>query len=262
MTIERGWLDEEAGAEWFTLLRGASSIDEPYLGDSVCGYTGDDVVHYMECRKNLALILGVDVSDLIQTRQSHTSNVVFLDDSFFVKDVGSRCGCLQDVDGIVTCHRKVAIGVNTADCVPVLLCAAGNVPMIAAIHAGWRGTVAGIVVKAVDCMVEHGAKIEEMTAYIGVSICGKCYEVGDEVADMFAKAGLGESDVISRNDVTGKAHVNLKEANRKLLVKVGLDYHKIIVNGDCSFESPDKYYSARRMGVNSGRTFTGIVLHK
>ena len=261
MTIERGWLDKESGAEWFTLLRGASGTGNPYQGDSVCGYTGDDESHYMKCRSALALRLGVDECNLVQPRQSHTSNVLFLDDEFFSKDDNFRCECLQDVDGIVTCRRDAAIGVNTADCVPVLLCAGGSVPMVAAIHAGWRGTVAGIVSNAVDCMVAHGASVNGMSAYVGVSICGKCYEVGDEVADMFAGAGLGGKEIISRNKITGKAHVNLKEANRVLLVRAGLDWDRITVNEECSFELTDKYYSARRMGVNSGRTFTGIILH-
>ncbi len=261
MTIEREWLDEESGIERFTLLRGAYDASDPYSGNSVCGYTGDSVSHYAECRANLAKSLGVDVCDLIQPKQSHTSRVVFLDDSFFAKDCHSCCDCLQDVDGIVTCRREVAIGVNTADCVPVLLCAVGNTPMIAAVHAGWRGTVAGIVANAVGCMVAHGAEAENIKAYIGVSICGKCYEVGDEVAAMFINAGLGGKMILSRNVATGKAHIDLKEANRELLIKAGVGRHRIFVSHECSFESPDKYYSARRMGVGSGRTFTGLLLH-
>lgn len=262
MTIEREWLDEESGIERFTLLRGTYNANDPYSGDSVCGYTGDAVSHYAECREALAKLLGVGACNLVQPKQSHTSRVVFLDDSFFAKDCNSRYDCLQDVDGIVTCHREVAIGVNTADCVPVLLCVGGDAPMIAVVHAGWRGTVAGIVANAVDCMAARGAEVGRMTAYIGVSICGKCYEVGDEVAAMFVDAGLGGKMILSRNAATGKAHVDLKEANRELLIKAGVDRHRVIVSTECSFESPDKYYSARRMGVSSGRTFSGLVLHK
>ena len=164
---------------------------------------------------------------------------------------------LDGVDALFTSLPQVCVSVSTADCVPVLLYAP-DTKTVAAIHAGWRGTLAGIVAKAVRQMVQAGAG--KIAAYIGVSICRQCFEVGDEVAEAFASAGLG-GEIISRNKVTGKAHIDLQAANRHQLAGCGIDPEMIFTDGRCSrHDASGNYFSARRMGVHSGRTFTGIML--
>ena len=107
-------------------------------------------------------------------------------------------------------------------------------------------------------MVQAGAG--KIAAYIGVSICRQCFEVGDEVAEAFASAGLG-GEIISRNKVTGKAHIDLQAANRHQLAGCGIAPEMIFTDGRCSrHDASGNYFSARRMGVHSGRIFTGIML--
>ena len=243
----------------FTTLRGRHDASDPYSGFSVCGYTGDRAEHYLSCRAALAADLGInDPQAIIQPRQVHGDKIAMLDDAFFALDIQGQEKLLDGADGTITARRQVAIGINTADCVPILLYSYQETQLVAAIHAGWRGTLAGIAAKAVRQMVQAGAR--KIAAYIGVSICRQCFEVGDEVAEAFASAGLG-GEIISRNKVTGKAHIDLQAANRHQLAGCGIAPEMIFTDGRCSrHDASGNYFSARRIGVHSGRTFTGIML--
>lgn len=261
MNIERGPLCQAFPGEVldFTTLRGGHSAADPYSGFSVCGYTGDQPGHYNGCRATLAAYLGInDPQDIIQPRQVHGDRKAMLDDAFFTLDRQGQEKLLDGADGTITARQRVAIGINTADCVPILLYSYQGMRLVAAIHAGWRGTLAGIAAKAVGLMMQAGA--EKIAAYIGVSICRQCFEVGDEVAEAFASAGLG-GEIISRNKVTGKAHIDLQAANRHQLAGCGIAPEMIFTDGHCSrHDASGNYFSARRMGVHSGRIFTGIML--
>ncbi len=253
MTVKRGALGTRFdGVVDFTTLRGQHDDNDPYSGFTVCSYTGDTPWHYSECRRMLAEELGVGVGAIVQPRQVHSARVVLVGDP--AVDAELHGG----VDGIVTKRRGIVVGVNTADCVPVLLYAYEGVGMVAAVHAGWRGTLAGIVRNAVQLMEQSGAK--SIAAYIGVSICRDCFEVGDEVAHAFAAAGMNDG-IVFPADRVGKAHIDLQEANRRQLVGCGVSPDMIFVDGCCSrHDTSGDYFSARRMGINSGRTFTGIML--
>ena len=237
----------------------ARCLTSPHCAAAVCGYTGDRAEHYLSCRAALAADLGInDPQAIIQPRQVHGDKIAMLDDAFFTLDRQEQEKLLDGADGTITARRRVAIGINTADCVPVLLYSYQGTRLVAAIHAGWRGTLAGIAAKAVGLMMQTGA--EKIAAYIGVSICRQCFEVGDEVAEAFASAGLG-GEIISRNNTTGKAHIDLQAANRRQLMGCGVAPEMIFTDGRCSrHDASGNYFSARRMGVHSGRTFTGIML--
>ena len=242
----------------FTTVRGCFADGDPYSGFSICDYTGDKPCHYNKCIDELAATLGVGRCRIVKPRQVHGSRVSVLDPGFFSLDADAQAARLEGIDGVVTSCRRIAIGVNTADCVPVLLYAAAGTGMVAAVHAGWRGTLARIAANAVRIMQQHGGR--EIAAYIGVSICRDCFEVGNEVAEAFLDAGFGDA-VMLGNERAGKPHVDLQEANRRQLVACGVAPGDIYVDGRCSRHDPSgDFFSARRMGINSGRTFTGIML--
>lgn len=243
----------------FTTLRGNHDNLDPYSGFSVCSYTGDNPMHYDGCIAQLASTLGVNANNIIQPRQTHGTQVLVIDENFISLDTDQRRERLDKTDALVTTCRHIAIGVNTADCVPILLYAHGKVPMVAAIHAGWRGTLAEIATKAVKIMLDTN-DADCIAAYIGVSICRNCFEVGDEVANLFVQAGYS-GETIFRNHDTGKAHIDLQEINRRQLANCGIHIENIFTDNCCSrHDTSGNYFSARRMGVNSGRTFTGIML--
>ena len=108
-------------------------------------------------------------------------------------------------------------------------------------------------------MVSAGANVSNITATMGTSICQECFEVGDEVVQEFEQKGFDMSLLTYHNATTGKAHINLQEANRQVLIASGLKKENITLPLHCSRCEHTRYFSARRLGINSGRTFMGII---
>ena len=191
-------------------------------------------------------------------RQTHSTHVKIIDRDFLDAAIEEQDSAIEGVDALVTNLPGVCMGVNTADCVPIAL-ADPTIGIIAIAHAGWRGTVGCIAKKTVEVMCKLGAKASEIVAALGVSICHNCFEVGDEVVKEFEQAGFNMSPIMKRNATTGKAHINLQEANRQVLMKAGVNPSNITLPEHCSRCEHDRYFSARRLGINSGRTFTAIL---
>lgn len=155
--------------------------------------------------------------------------------------------CIGEGDALVTASEGLAISVRTADCFPILLTAA-NKHAVAAIHAGWRGTVDGVVRKVVSKMrALYGAEPQDIFAAIGPGIGVCCYEVGEEVARRF---GLDR-----------RGHVDLASVNRQLLVNMGVPDSQIEVMGLCTF-CDSRFYSFRREKENAGRMISYIRLRE
>lgn len=178
--------------------------------------------------------------------QRHTANVDFADGS---------CGAFPSTDALITNVKGLAIGVRTADCVPILL-NAPDIGAVAAIHAGWKGTLAGIVRNAVDRLIGMGADPAEMYAAMGPCICGKCYEVGPELAEVFSIEGFGDCVFTPQG---GREHLDLPAANRMILLECGLLPDHIAMPPLCTLESPG-WPSWRREPDTISRLLTLIVL--
>lgn len=239
-------LDIPAGAHAYTTLRSCSFVSEPYDGFSLCTYSGDAPQRTAEARSALADTLGTTPDRIVSARQIHSCEVVRVDGP----------AAPEGADGIVCATPGLTVGVHTADCVPVVLFAPSS-RIIAAVHSGWRGTVGRIVAVAVKKMQEAGAAPDDIHAAMGPCICADCFEVGEEVADEFMKAGLGHCVVRTYGT---KPQINLPEAIRATLTGAGVKSGNIKMPVGCSRCCHDLYFSARRLGVASGRTFTFISL--
>lgn len=208
-------------------------------GFNICTYAGADVQE--RDMERLEAFTGTKREQMYFPVQTHSSRI-------------SRVPCeqseLNGVDGVVTNRRNAIIGVHTADCLPLLM-ADTVAGVIAAVHCGWRGTVAGIVNNAVAEMIDLGANPENIAATFGPHICAECFEVGEEVAMQFP-----ESAVIR---ISGqKPRVNLAEAVSLQLKSLGIT--RITRPGLCSKCNPD-FYSVRRQGYDlTHRTLTAISL--
>ncbi|HYQ57085.1 MAG TPA: peptidoglycan editing factor PgeF [Draconibacterium sp.] len=202
-------------------------------------------------KAKLAEALALEVGQMVFPDQTHSScvaDVQEIPESIF-----------SETDALVTNQSGLCLCVQTADCVPVLLFDP-EAKVIAAVHAGWRGTVGGIVEKAVSKMINnYGVSAKNIVAAIGPSISPEVYEVGDEVVTAARKTIPNVETALHKNG-TGKFHFNLWEANRQLLLKKGVLGQNIEVLGACSFSKAEKYYSARREGVDTGRMVSGIML--
>ncbi len=162
-------------------------------------------------------------------------------------------------DGLLTSEGGVGVFVQSADCVPLLLWAP-KAKAVAAVHAGWRGTLARIASRAVSRFNEvYGASIEEIHAAIGPAIRVCCYEIGDEVISAFAEGGR-DIGRIFRPGPRRRRHLDMVEENRAQLISSGVSAERIYDSGLCAFCENDRFYSFRREGSGVGRIFGAIGL--
>lgn len=235
------------GAVAITTARGCADPADPYDGFNACSYTGDSEAHTDVCRAVAAACLGLASPELlIMPRQTHTARVEIVG----AADAGRT---IADVDALVTSDPSIAVGISTADCVPLLM-ADAEAGVVAAVHSGWRGTVGRIASMAVDAMISLGASPERIRCAFGPCICAGCFEVGNEVADVFAEAGFGNE---VKRSFGIKPHVNLVGAVSATLRESGVSAVPQPPVG-CSRCNPELFFSARRLGTASGRTLTAI----
>jgi purine-nucleoside/S-methyl-5'-thioadenosine phosphorylase / adenosine deaminase len=149
-------------------------------------------------------------------------------------------GCAAEGDALLSSTPGLVVGVKTADCIPILLVDERQ-RIVAAVHAGWRGTASQIALKTVQAM---NARPADLHAAIGPGIGPCCYEVGPEVAARFG--------------IEGRAHIDLADINRRQLLSAGIE--RIYVAGLCTFCNADQFHSFRRDREAAGRmiSFIGV----
>lgn len=152
-------------------------------------------------------------------------------------------GLQGDADALITTSPELWISIRTADCLPILL-ADPSAKVIAAVHAGWRGTVEKICPKTVREMVDLGAELSSIRAAIGPGIGWCCYEVGPEVSPHFG--------------AEGRTCIDLAEANERQLLEAGLKLDNIWISKQCTRCEPESFHSFRRDGEQAGRMVSAI----
>ena len=244
----------------FSTYRGEGSGN--YDGFNITGYCGDTDEHVAKCRTKLCSLLGIEDHRLILPRQTHKTEVLCIDNTFINRTKAEQTELLYGIDAIITDIPHTCIGVSTADCIPVLLYDETR-GVIAAVHAGWRGTVARIVQKCISIIKNrYSSDTSEIKAIIAPGISIEAFEIGDEVYKEFADAGFTMEAIAKRyKSVEGhkKWHIDLWEANRLQMIESGIRAGNITITGICTYEQYDNFFSARRLGINSGRIFNGIM---
>lgn len=249
-------LDE--GVTAFSTTREGGVGQDAYASFNVNPYCGDAPEAVAANRHQLCLALGADPNRLVMSHQTHGTELRHIAADFFSLPESIRQMVLEGVDGVMTQETDVCIGVSTADCVPILLYDADH-GAIAAVHAGWRGTVKRIAMKAVEAMALHyHTRPEALKAIIGPCISEEAFEVGQEVYDAFREAVFPMDKIATKHD---KWHIDLPLCNRLQLTSLGVKDDNIHTDGTCTYLHPDRFFSARRLGISSGRIFTGIMLH-
>jgi YfiH family protein len=231
----------------FSTRRGGVSTGR-YATLNVGGKWGDDPEHVAHNRRRLAAAGGFDWARLFTARQVHGARVALVVDGTLPERVAET-----EADVVATAVPGAVVGVYTADCVPILL--ADGDGRVAAAHAGWRGTVAGVASAAVEALVSIGAQRERLRAALGPSICARCFEVGEEVAAAFDE--LAPSAVI--RNAGNKPHVDLWEANRRVLVAAGVPADQIDAAPPCTMCEPERFFSFRRDGGQIGQQLSFVA---
>jgi YfiH family protein len=228
----------------FSTRHGGVSVG-PYASLNL-GYTvGDEPDAVTENHRRHATAVGYARERLFETCQVHGAEVYIPQADDRPADARAR-----EADALVARNPDMAVGVRVADCVPVLLGdrATGHV---AAVHAGWRGLVRGVLRAAVRAL---GARdIESVVAAVGPSIGPCCFEVGDEVAAELAETS-GDGIVLRRGD--HRPHVDLWRGVEHQLRGVGIT--AIDTLGRCTVCDHASFYSFRRDGAKSGRML-GVI---
>lgn len=177
---------------------------------------------------------------ILKLKQVHSGIVVDMSDT-------SAAGDPVEGDASVTGLKGVMLGVQTADCVPILI-ADLNARSVAAIHAGWRGTAARVA-EATVARFDPNSVAVAIGPHIGVC----CYEIGEEVA-----AAIADPDAIERRPERMKPHLNLAAANLKQLLAAGVPETQIEISSLCTQCRGDLFYSYRREGNKAGRMLSVI----
>jgi YfiH family protein len=230
----------------FTMRAGGVSAP-PYDSLNVGGKWGDASDSVAENRRRIARAAG---APLYVVTQVHGADVARVRAGDTPADVaGAR------IDGLVTDRADVALAVFVADCIPALV-ADPRTGSFAAVHAGWRGTLAGVLPAAVRALAEHfGARAADLRVALGPAIGPCCFEVGPEVVDAFAAGlpGARGAGVFVDGPAGGKPRLDLKAANRLLLERAGVDPAAIDAGPECTASDAKRFFSFRRDKGQTGQ---------
>ena len=208
-----------------TALSPAIETDAPYAGFNLTDYCGDTPAHVAGCREALCAELKITDSQLLLPHQTHTNRVALVDEALMEMDSSERYAHLQNVG---------------------------------AAHAGWRGMVGHILAHTVERMRTLGTNSRDLRAVVGPCIGPDSFEVGEEVVDAFLQAKFPPAVV--RRGFFRRPHIDLWAAAVHELEQSGVPLEAILVSGIDTYTCPERFFSARRLGIQSGRIYSGIQL--
>ena len=217
-----------------------------------------ELAHVLENYRLLGEATGIDTGRMAVTKQVH-GDVVRTVTQTDRHTLGTPVP--YEADGLVTNTPGLALICYTADCVPVLLCDKLH-GVIAAVHCGWRSSVADILARALEAMAALGASPETTAAAIGPAISRCCFEVGGEVIEAVDAYLGGDSAGLyaPAEGREGKFLLDLKAANARRLTQLGVPAQAVAVSDECTFCLPEKYWSHRYTHGNRGNQGALIVL--
>lgn len=261
-----------------TRVGGRTTVYRPGNLDLNLGFTDSDDRETVAANRGLfvaAASQGKEILGLVTLRQIHSSLIQRVS----AKDIRENgAPAVLKGDGLMSGEPGVLLGIQTADCIPVLL-ADRKQRAVAAFHAGWRGTLARIVENGVGRMrLEFGSRPEDLIASIGPGIGQCCYSIGEEVREQFESQFLYASELFrevydsdpvrqkypmlfltarapGHSDIGPSLHLDLAEANRRQLLAAGLRKGAIFLTGQCTGCRTDRFFSHR-----IERGFTGRMM--
>ena len=212
---------------------------------------GDDMQDVLENRRRLCETLGISVSQMTAVQQGQGNHIVVVGKEECGSGAGSAQDALPHADALMTNIPGVLLMVQVADAVPVILFDAKQ-KACAVIHAGLYNTAAHITAKTVLAMeFVYGSQPQELTAYIGPSVCPAHLTIRRELADALAMANPGPKDAV--REEKGAVTADVKALQYQALCQAGLQPDHIDVSCQCVYETPQRFFSYRRDGGRTGR---------
>jgi YfiH family protein len=240
----------------FSTTRAGGCSSDRYASLNLGYNSGDSPKNVLSNRQILCSALEINFEHLIFPKQTHTGTVKEISSDFFDLDETSKKQFLHETDAVITNLNNVCIAIKTADCVPVLVYDPVK-QVVAAIHAGWRGTAQNIVQNTINQMIAvFGSNPSDFWTGIGPSISPQVYQVGEEVWSQFAPEFYRPTNPFKNE----KRLLDLWKANHHQLTASGVPENQIEVGRICTLSNPEMFFSARRDGAKTGRMATGIWL--
>ena len=244
------------GARHAFLTRFGGVSEGPFYSLNLGSNRGDDAENVRENYTRVCALFGVGPDDAAVTNQVHKNAVRIV-------SAADRHVCMSKVpyeaDGIVTAERGLPLFCFTADCVPALLLDAEH-GVIGAVHCGWRSSVSDILKNALEQMERLGARREDVRVAMGAAIGKCCFETDDDVPQAVSRYLGGDTAGLFLRRPDGKTLVDLRGANNRRLLQLGLREEHIDCSEECTVCSHDKYWSHRYTKGKRGSLAACIVL--
>jgi YfiH family protein len=219
---------------------GVSPLPEAAL--NLAAFKGDQKDNIVENRRRFLMAIGAKDAQIITVRQTHSNERCVIESEAQALELKPDC------DAMTTRLTGVLLGIQTADCLPVLI-GDPKTGAAAAIHAGWRGTAGRITERTVaDLMLVHGVNSRDCIAALGPSACARCYEVGEEVIQRYKKEFGYWSQLLVNFREGGKAHLDIRAANVQQLIFCGFTEDHIHAADYCTMHQNELFFSYRKEG--------------
>ena len=237
--------ESEPGLRHGFLGRGGGNSRGAYAGLNVSFDVGDNHRAVKDNYCDMKRAMGMAGARMVTMRQRHGDTII---------DVAEPCKDAGEGDAMVTGAPGVFLGVLTADCVPIVCWARTSQRRLAAvIHAGWRGTLAGLAMKTVRHIESrHGTRARDLRCALGPAIGPCCYEIGPDVSDPLLREWGDKAEPSLRRE-EGKTYLDLRRLNAALLAAAGVREERIASAGPCTRCNPTELYSYRRESRNGVR---------
>ncbi len=221
-----------------TRLGGVSSLPSHSL--SLGNFRQDSRANILENRRRFLAALSASDWTLVTASQVHSADVRSVQDELDARREPSSC------DALTANIPRTLLAVQTADCMPILLVDERS-RAFAAVHAGWRGTLARIVSRTLERMqLTYDTRPEHVRAVFGPAIAACCFEVGSEVIAQFEQAFSFGGQAVNQRQANGKAHLDLGFINRQLLTEARVPAEQIYDCTLCTSCENDLFFSYRR----------------
>jgi YfiH family protein len=237
---------DASGADAVVTTRSGGVSSGPYATLNLSLSVGDDPACVLENRRRLATAVGASLGDFVFARQVHGAGVRVVTQADRGAGAFSLADAIDDTDALVTTSPEVVLTILTADCVPIVLHdpVAG---VLACVHAGWRGTVAGVTAAALAAMRDLGTRPADVTAGMGPAIGADRYQVGADVHEAVTRSfGPAAAEFIRPDpSAPGRWLLDLWAANRHALRRAGVPGARIHITDIPTGPVPGHFFSDR-----------------
>lgn len=205
-------------------------------------FKGDERENVSENRRRFLKAIGAEGYEIITARQTHSVERCVVESPERAREARLEC------DALLSKSPRVLIGIQTADCLPILIGDPKSGAM-AAIHAGWRGTAGRITERAIaDLMMNHGMNSRTAIAALGPAACSECYEVGEDVIGRYKEEFGYWRNLLVNFKEGAKAHLDIYAANAQQLAFCGFSEDQIHIAPYCTMHQNELFFSYRREG--------------